>query len=56
MDLHSRHASIIQQDFLLMDEEEHRGKWDIISLSLVLNFIPEPKERGKLCSCFRSAQ
>jgi 25S rRNA (adenine2142-N1)-methyltransferase len=48
MDLHSRHPSIVEQDFLLMDEHLHRGKWDIISLSLVLNFVPEPKDRGGL--------
>lgn len=47
LDLHSRHPSILEQDFLLMDEEEHREKWDIISLSLVLNFVPEAKDRGR---------
>ncbi|KAK0240479.1 nucleolus protein [Armillaria nabsnona] len=48
MDLHSRHPSIIEQDFLLMDEEENREKWDIISLSLVLNFVPRPEDRGRM--------
>jgi 25S rRNA (adenine2142-N1)-methyltransferase len=46
MDLRSRHPSILEQDFLLLDENEHRASWDIISLSLVLNFVPEPKDRG----------
>ena len=46
IDLHSRHPSIIEQDFLLLDAEEHREKWDIVSLSLVLNFVPEAKDRG----------
>jgi 25S rRNA (adenine2142-N1)-methyltransferase len=46
MDLRSRHPSILEQDFLLMDEDENRGKWDIISLSLVVNFVPDPRDRG----------
>jgi 25S rRNA (adenine2142-N1)-methyltransferase len=46
MDLRSQHPAILEQDFLLMDEAEHKEKWDIISLSLVLNFVPEPKNRG----------
>ncbi|KAG7452881.1 nucleolus protein [Guyanagaster necrorhizus] len=48
MDLHSRHPSIIEQDFLLMDEAENCEKWDIISLSLVLNFVPRPENRGRM--------
>lgn len=27
--------------------EEHRSAWDVISLSLVLNFVPEPSDRGE---------
>jgi len=50
MDLRSRHPAIIEQDFLLMDQDENQGKWDIISLSLVLNFVPEPKDRGRMLS------
>src|ERR1700728_3777045 len=47
MDLRSRHPAIIEQNFLLMDSEvEHHEKWDIISLSLVVNFVPEPRDRG----------
>jgi hypothetical protein len=54
MDLRSRHPSIIEQDFLLMDEDENRSKWDIISLSLVVNFVPDPRDRGMhaQCSCY----
>lgn len=54
MDLRSRHPSIVEQDFLLMDEDENRGKWDIISLSLVVNFVPDPRDRGThvQCSCY----
>ncbi|KAJ7445779.1 putative methyltransferase-domain-containing protein [Mycena galericulata] len=48
LDLHSRHPSILEQDFLLMDEAEHREKWDILSLSLVLNFVPNAKDRGRM--------
>ncbi|KAF8078153.1 nucleolus protein [Lyophyllum atratum] len=48
MDLRSRHPSILEQDFLALDIDEHREKWDVISLSLVLNFVPEPKDRGRM--------
>ena len=47
IDLHSRHPSIQEQDFLKMDEDEHRLSWDIISLSLVVNFVPDAKDRGQ---------
>ena len=50
IDLHSRHPSILEQDFLLMDpasQPEHREAWDVVSLSLVLNFVPDGKDRGK---------
>lgn len=29
-----------------MDENEHREKWDIISLSLVVNFVADARDRG----------
>lgn len=48
IDLHSRHPSILEQDFLCMDQERHREAWDIISLSLVLNFVPDGKDRGRV--------
>jgi 25S rRNA (adenine2142-N1)-methyltransferase len=47
MDLRSRHPGIVEQDFLLMDEVKHRERWGALSLSLVLNFVPEPKDRGE---------
>jgi 25S rRNA (adenine2142-N1)-methyltransferase len=47
IDLHSRHPAIREQDFLLMGEAEQSGKWDVISLSLVLNFVPDPRMRGE---------
>lgn len=53
IDLRSRHPSIIEQDFLTMNVDEHSERWDVISLSLVVNFVPEPKDRGNsvTCSC-----
>ncbi|KAI0273836.1 hypothetical protein BC834DRAFT_855805 [Gloeopeniophorella convolvens] len=48
IDLHSRHPSILEQDFLLMDQDKSRGAWDIISLSLVVNFVPDGKDRGRM--------
>jgi 25S rRNA (adenine2142-N1)-methyltransferase len=50
IDLHSRHPSILEQDFLRMDQGLHREAWDIISLSLVLNFVPNGKDRGTLAT------
>jgi hypothetical protein len=48
MDLHSQHPDIIQQDFLERpiprDEAE---RYDIVSCSLVLNFVPDPHDRGR---------
>lgn len=51
IDLRSRHPLIREQDFLEMDVEENEAKWDIISLSLVVNFVPERKDRGEFISC-----
>jgi 25S rRNA (adenine(2142)-N(1))-methyltransferase, Bmt2 len=51
IDLHSRHPSILEQDLLRMDQDCHREAWDIISLSLVLNFVPDGKDRGTLVTC-----
>ena len=48
IDLRSNHPSIIEKDFLTMNEDENRGSWDIISLSLVVNFVPEARNRGKI--------
>ncbi|KAI0048199.1 nucleolus protein [Auriscalpium vulgare] len=50
IDLHSRHPQILEQDFLAMSMEEHRGQWDVISLSLVVNFVPNPRDRGRMLS------
>ncbi|KAI0797744.1 putative methyltransferase-domain-containing protein [Abortiporus biennis] len=48
MDLHSRHPSIEEQDFLLLDQDTNFEQFDLISLSLVVNFVPEPKDRGRM--------
>lgn len=49
IDLNSQGEGILQQDFmerpLPRDDSE---RFDIISLSLVLNFVPEPKGRGDM--------
>lgn len=49
IDLNSQGEGILEQDFmerpLPRDESE---RFDIISLSLVLNFVPEPKDRGEM--------
>ncbi|KAF9567631.1 hypothetical protein CPC08DRAFT_703161 [Agrocybe pediades] len=48
IDLRSRHPSIMEQDFLQLDRKENQKKWDAISLSLVLNFVPTPEDRGRM--------
>lgn len=49
IDLHARHPQIVEQDF--MDIKSNSGlykEWDIISLSLVLNFVPDALQRGHM--------
>ncbi|KAI6043032.1 putative methyltransferase-domain-containing protein [Pisolithus marmoratus] len=48
IDLRSRHPAIREQNFLAMEANENREKWDILSLSLVVNFVPEPRDRGRM--------
>ncbi|KAF8431802.1 nucleolus protein [Boletus edulis BED1] len=48
VDLRSAHPSIIEQDLLTMNVDEHTERWDVISLSLVVNFVPDPKDRGRM--------
>ncbi|KAF9504590.1 hypothetical protein BS47DRAFT_660044 [Hydnum rufescens UP504] len=48
IDLRSRHPLIKQQDFLQIDVTTNAGQWDVISLSLVLNFVPQARDRGKM--------
>jgi len=47
IDLHSQAKEIMQQDFMERPiPTDDLGKFDIISLSLVLNFVPDPVGRG----------
>ncbi|KAF9646839.1 nucleolus protein [Thelephora ganbajun] len=48
IDLNAQDPSIRQQDFRRMSEGENTCKWDVLSLSLVLNFVPDPRERGRM--------
>ncbi|WVR09176.1 hypothetical protein IAU60_006238 [Kwoniella sp. DSM 27419] len=55
IDLNSQHPSIKQQDFFerpLPTSEEER--FDLISCSLVLNFVNSPAERGRMLSLIHS--
>ena len=49
IDLHSRHPAIMEQDFLKLNEDINCEQWDLISLSLVVNFVPDLKDRGMAC-------
>lgn len=49
IDLHSQHPEILSQDFMerpIPTQEE--DKFDVISLSLVLNYVPSPQQRGEM--------
>ena len=49
IDLNSQGEGILQQDFMQRPlPSEDAEKFDIISLSLVLNFVPEPRGRGEM--------
>ncbi|KAF7778877.1 hypothetical protein Agabi119p4_3222 [Agaricus bisporus var. burnettii] len=48
IDLRPQHPAIREQDFLLLDPVENERKWDAISLSLVLNFVPLAVDRGSM--------
>ncbi|KAF9475069.1 nucleolus protein [Pholiota conissans] len=55
IDLHSRHPQIVEQDFLNLDINEHKQRWNAISLSLVLNFVPLPNDRATIGRMLRLA-
>lgn len=49
IDLNSQHPAIKQQDFLTMPIPKlGRDKYDIISLSLVVNYVPDKNDRGRM--------
>ena len=50
IDLRSRHPQIKEQDFLQIDVLTNTSQWDVISLSLVLNFVPQAQDRGEIVS------
>ncbi|KAI9486706.1 MAG: putative methyltransferase-domain-containing protein [Benjaminiella poitrasii] len=49
IDLNPQHPDIQQQDFLKMQPPfSDDDKFDILSLSLVINFVGDPKDRGQM--------
>jgi 25S rRNA (adenine2142-N1)-methyltransferase len=47
IDLNSQHTDIVEQDFLQRPlPKDETERFDIISCSLVLNFVSEPQDRG----------
>lgn len=49
IDLNSQSPHILQQDFMKRPlPESNEDKFDVISCSLVLNFVPTPAERGDM--------
>ncbi|MCJ1351159.1 MAG: hypothetical protein MMC33_001141 [Icmadophila ericetorum] len=53
IDLHSQHPHIVEQDFMErlipdMEEELERDGFDIVSLSLVVNYVPDAASRGEM--------
>jgi len=49
IDLHSNHPRILQQDFFQRPLPNcEADQFDIISCSLVLNFVAEPRQRGRM--------
>ncbi|OIW33844.1 hypothetical protein CONLIGDRAFT_652274 [Coniochaeta ligniaria NRRL 30616] len=49
IDLNSQGEGILQQDFMQRPlPKDDSERFDIVSLSLVLNFVPEPRGRGEM--------
>lgn len=49
IDLNSQHPLITQQDFLTMPVPElEKDKYDVISLSLVVNYVSDKNDRGRM--------
>lgn len=49
IDLNSQESGILQQDFMERPlPNDDSGRFDIISLSLVVNFVPDAAERGRM--------
>ncbi len=55
IDLHAQGSGILQQDFMERPfPQSEQEKFDVISLSLVLNYVPDPKGRGDMLRKTRS--
>ncbi|WVW79047.1 hypothetical protein I302_101010 [Kwoniella bestiolae CBS 10118] len=51
IDLHSQHPDILEQDFLQRPlPAREQDAFDVVSCSLVLNFVSSPADRGKMLS------
>ncbi|WVQ64186.1 uncharacterized protein L199_002348 [Kwoniella botswanensis] len=51
IDLHSQHPDILEQDFLERPlPSGEQDTFDVVSCSLVLNFVSSPADRGKMLS------
>lgn len=50
IDLNPQDPAIQKQDFLQMKPPSKDDKFDIVCLSLVINFVGDPKDRGKAMS------
>lgn len=49
IDLRSNHPDITEQDFLLRPlPKRDDDRFDVISCSLVINFVPDVRDRGKV--------
>ncbi|KAK3379594.1 putative methyltransferase-domain-containing protein [Lasiosphaeria ovina] len=49
IDLNSQEEGILQQDFMARPlPRDDTERFDVISLSLILNFVPDPRERGDM--------
>ena len=57
IDLHSQHASILEQDFMLRPvpaaENLEQEGFDVVSLSLVVNFVPDARGRAEMLKLVR---
>lgn len=53
IDLRSNHPDILEQDFLLRPlPKNETDRFDVISCSLVINFVPDIRDRGEIPSPF----
>jgi hypothetical protein len=47
IDLHSQHPNILEQDFFERPLPSKGDEMDVISCSLVLNYVSDPEDRGE---------